>query len=138
MTTYYIYSLTDPRSMQVFYVGQTTNPKDRLSTHIAVSKIAGKDGDGHRVKERITEILQAGFRPSMAILERTMDKTREKHWIKHCLFLGLPLANKAYTVVLTHEEVCSRQRKAAAKHRAKRMAETGFTKGKSRRKFSTP
>ncbi len=39
---YYFYSLIDPRSMQVFYVGQTTSPKDRLNTHIAVSKVAGK------------------------------------------------------------------------------------------------
>jgi hypothetical protein len=135
---YYIYSLTDPRSMQVFYVGQTTNPKARLGTHIAVSKIKGKDGDSQAVKNRITEIIQAGFLPSMAILEKTPDKAREIHWIQHCIFIGLPLLNKQFTVIKTKEERCALQRKSAAKHRAKRLAETGFTKGTSRRKFSRP
>jgi|ERR1039458_6453464 hypothetical protein len=130
MTTYYVYGLTDPRAMQMFYVGQSTNPKDRLNTHVAVANLPGKDGDGHAVKERVADILRAGFRPSMTILEKTPDKSREKHWIQHCLFLGIPLLNKAYTVVRTKEEKNAMQRKRAAKCRAKCLAETGLTKRK--------
>jgi hypothetical protein len=131
---FHIYSLTDPRSMQVFYVGQTTNPKDCLSTHIAVSKLPGKDGDGRAIKARVREIIQAGFRPTMSILETTPDKAQEKHWIQHCLFLGLPLLNKAHALNRTREELNAMQRVCAARHRAKRKAETGYTKGKTRTK----
>jgi len=43
--THYIYTLADPRTKIVHYVGQTSNPKKRLSAHKAKGKhaLSGKE-----------------------------------------------------------------------------------------------
>ena len=90
---FYIYSLTDPRLMQVFYVGCTAKPGQRYADHKKSPRLTGNGSNGRKVKARIAEIQAQGFQPIMTILEQTEDKSREKHWIRHCSFLGLSLVN---------------------------------------------
>jgi hypothetical protein len=54
----YIYHLVDPRNGEVFYVGQTTNPGQRLQEHAKVD--AGKNKVA-----RVKEILLSGSYPVM-------------------------------------------------------------------------
>lgn len=42
METTFIYSLKDPRTNEIKYVGKSNNPKNRLNRHIRESKINTK------------------------------------------------------------------------------------------------
>jgi hypothetical protein len=55
----YIYHLVDPRNSEVFYVGQTVDPGQRLQDHIK-SRAAGK-----AKVERLDAILSSGLYPVM-------------------------------------------------------------------------
>ncbi len=121
---YHIYSLTDPRLMQVFYIGCTANPHKRLADH---KKSPGcKGSNGRKVKARIAEVQAQGFQPVMTILEQTEDKNREKHWIRHCIFLGLTLTNtqlyKERKPALTPSEAAKQGHKTRRAHQAEKIA----------------
>jgi predicted GIY-YIG superfamily endonuclease len=87
---YTIYALVDPRTMVTFYVGCTKNPVNRLRQH---RQTKHRPDSSKAIKAKVEEIQAQGFQPSMVTLEQTTDKTRERHWIEHCRFLGLPLLN---------------------------------------------
>lgn len=82
--TTFIYSLTDPRNNEVFYVGQSFNPKRRLTEHIYHSKTLEYWRNTHNAKEmRIQAILEANAKPILEILEETTGlyaDEREDHW----------------------------------------------------------
>lgn len=73
----FIYSLSDPRTNQVRYIGKTNNPSARLSGHISYSVTGEKS-------RWIAELKAIGLRPIMNILEETTEEqwsVREQHWI---------------------------------------------------------
>lgn len=90
----YIYALVDPLDDEVFYVGQTTMPKTRLTGHIINSR--NLSGNIER-SNRINAIVGRGQIPSMNIIEETtreFAEIREQHWITHYLRVAPGLTNK--------------------------------------------
>ena len=124
---YTVYALIDPRTMVTFYVGCTKNPKRRLREHIC----RAQTGNAHApaaLRSYILEILNAGFQPSLTVLEQTTDKMRERHWIDHCRFLGLPIINKVLyppkRQKLTPAEIAAIKRASAIRTGAAKRAKS--------------
>lgn len=90
-----IYTLTDPRTNLVRYVGRSCNPETRYKGH--VYKTASRE-----LTEKgkwISELRSFGLRPSMSIVENvefTTEKVieRERRWIFHYIQQGAPLTNR--------------------------------------------
>jgi predicted GIY-YIG superfamily endonuclease len=124
---YTIYALIDPRTMVTFYVGCTVHPAERLRQHKQIKEDAAK-----AVNARIAEMQAQGFQPSMVTLEQTTDKTRERHWIEHCRFLGLPILNTCLPYgpkrpKRTPEEIAAINSKTAIEAHAKRKTKREAT-----------
>lgn len=89
----FIYRLVDPRNNEIFYVGQTYDPRERYYAHIACkSSNTAKDA-------RITELRQLGLRPRFEIIEKIISVEiepvleAERKWILFYLEQGEPLTN---------------------------------------------
>lgn len=81
MADVYIYSLVDPRTKQVRYIGQTNNPQRRLKQHIA----GRSDQKITPVKSWIKSLLKNDLVPKMEIVEKCNSdnwQEREKHHIQ--------------------------------------------------------
>lgn len=93
-TFYTIYLLVDPRDHKPFYIGQTINIKRRYyRQHWNPS-----DDDKTDRAKQIREILKAGRKPNLVILERTTRKVsaliREMYWIETFKRSGAILKNQ--------------------------------------------
>lgn len=97
-----VYALIDTRISDVyraemFYIGCTSqSPATRLMHHIKAARNGARDQNGRAVKVRIREVLDAGMRPALVILERTNDPARERVWIEYFLAHTMPLVNTAH------------------------------------------
>ena len=125
---YTVYALVDPRTGVTFYVGCSTNPKDRLRRHRS-PRLGDKARDGMQVKLRVAEMQSQGFQPSMVILEQTEDRTKERQWIERYKAMGLPLLNTCLPYAkkqpkLTPAQLSEVNRLAAIKRTAKQRAES--------------
>jgi hypothetical protein len=88
----YIYSLSDPISGSVRYIGQSVKPKERLSEHIRQARTVAR----YRCHRWIATILASDKRPIMEILEEVpIDDVNEAEcrWIDHFRALGADLTN---------------------------------------------
>jgi len=96
-TTVYIYQLVDPRNGNPFYVGRAVDPATRLSTHISQARRWGHlDNCSNRTRKYIAEMLDAGIKPQMIILEETTEEytaSREDFWWRHLSVQGFALTN---------------------------------------------
>lgn len=80
MRTIYIYTLKDPESNNIRYVGKTTNPKNRLNAHITRSK-----NNKYHSARWVKSLLNKGLKPILEVIEECADdnwQEREKFWIK--------------------------------------------------------
>lgn len=87
----YIYSLTDPNTFLVRYVGKSNKPKRRLCSHITRSKEL-KNHIGNWVRS----LLNKGQKPILNILEKVDESVwqeAERKWIKYYRDLGNDLTN---------------------------------------------
>ena len=93
-TFHTIYLLVDPRDHKPFYIGQTTNIKLRYYRQ----HWNPKDDDKTDRANQIREILKAGRKPNLVILERTTRKVsalmREMFWIETFKRSGVKLKNR--------------------------------------------
>jgi len=86
---HYIYTLTDPRTKVIRYVGKTNNPAVRLAMHLCEKRGSHKNNWLHQLRS-------LGLRPIMDVIEECTDETwaeRERFWIAHFRNVGLPLTN---------------------------------------------
>lgn len=75
----YIYSLSDPETGEVRYVGKTVqDPYHRYHSHISCSKHSRKKDHCHCW---IKSLINKGQKPIMKIVEETHDINREIFWI---------------------------------------------------------
>lgn len=86
----FIYSLTDPFTGNVRYIGQSTHPKERLAAHCNEKSCC------HRANW-IKSVIRRGKRPLMEILEEIAPdadwQAAERWWIAHGRERGWPLTN---------------------------------------------
>ena len=88
----YIYGLVDPTTMQIFYIGKSTNPLQRLKHHI--SKRSLKTDSPKNL--RIRTILKSDLKPILVILQKTTESTwaeAERAWIVQGRMIGWPITN---------------------------------------------
>lgn len=90
--TWHVYTLLDPRSREVRYVGITQDTRTRLRNHTNEAK-RGKD-QSYRSRW-IRLLLKVGLKPLMVVVETgTGDWAKaEKHWIAHFRRIGCKLVN---------------------------------------------
>lgn len=98
MSEYFIYTLTDPNTKKIFYVGVTTNPKIRSQAHKYVLA-AKKLGLEESHNPRLDYILKNNIVPAFEILESAgFDKQEafriEAFWIWMFRSWGFDLVNK--------------------------------------------
>ncbi len=81
MRTIYIYSLKDPISNEIRYIGKTTNIKNRLNAHLTRSK-----NNKYHSARWVKSLLNKGQRPILEVVEECTEdnwKEREIFWIKY-------------------------------------------------------
>lgn len=86
---HFIYTLTDPRTRIIRYVGKTNNPTLRLWMHMNEKKRTHKNC-------WLGQLKSLGLRPIMDVIEEVASDTwqeRERFWIAHFRQLGFPLTN---------------------------------------------
>ncbi len=89
----YIYTLLDPTTKKIRYVGQTRSPKRRIQSHIDYAR----NYKGRRkICNWIQSLLKKNMKPILCIIEETTKElwvNREKFWIKYFKDLGFDLCN---------------------------------------------
>ena len=87
----YIYTLTDPRTNQIKYVGKTNNPYYRFRMHIHEAK------NGNTYKQNwIKGLLKSNLEPVFEIIDTIDNKDWmfwEQFWISQCKTWGFKLTN---------------------------------------------
>ena len=87
----YIYTLIDPITKEIRYVGKSDNPKERLIEHIRKNKYIKTYKNIW-----IQSLTKKDLKPILEVVD-TVDKTewseKEKYWIKHFKELGCKLTN---------------------------------------------
>ena len=92
--TTYIYTLSDPRTGIVRYVGKSDNPAKRLKSHLRESRV---EKNCHR-HDWINALQSVELTPILSIIEecpREAWAEREIHWIAFYRALGNDLTNNA-------------------------------------------
>ena len=88
----FIYSLSDPRTGEIRYVGKTVNLKRRLYGHLY-------DDEKTHKSAWIKSLKRLGLKPQLDILESFFDERdelwqeSEKWWISYLRFIGCALTN---------------------------------------------
>jgi len=77
---HFVYLLGDPRTMQVRYVGCTTNVAERFRGHL-------KGQSARKVKAWVAELVSLGLKPSMRVIQECgrwwSGRASEQKWIAH-------------------------------------------------------
>lgn len=91
----YIYTLTDPRTGEIRYIGKANNPQTRFRVHTSPRRY---QKDTYYVSRWICALAKAGFKPYLNVLEMvhmSVWREKEKEWITHYRRLGNKLTNIA-------------------------------------------
>lgn len=90
---FHIYTLQNPDTLLIHYVGQSTNPKLRLTNHLN-PKIEGNK----KLKAWVASLAAEGKRPVMERLDKADTEEealrKEQYWIDALRALGQPLLNR--------------------------------------------
>lgn len=96
-TRSYVYALTDPRTGEARYVGQSMNPNHRHDEHVGVvARRLPQDSAGSPLRAWIRSLLDQGLEPEMTILEATSKEavnTAEERWVQTLKAEGAHLLN---------------------------------------------
>lgn len=119
MKQYAIYKLLDPRTLEVRYIGCTTQPLlVRLQTHMRQETGSFK----YAPKPIWIEELKAcGLLPRIVLIEQTYDIERECYWIRYFRKIGANLTNstdggKGISGIVHSQEVRKKIGDASLKH----------------------
>jgi len=91
--TVFIYSLTDPRTNEIRYVGKAMDVQHRLGQHYSDTR-----GESQRARW-IRELRAENLKPAIEVLEMFPDsdgtdwQNAERWWIAYLRFIGCPLVN---------------------------------------------
>jgi hypothetical protein len=88
----FIYTLSDPTTGEVRYVGKTVNPYQRLHGHITPTALLSENHRTHWLRTLSVE----GLKPVMTVIEETDEESwdaTERRWISHFRSQGCNLVN---------------------------------------------
>lgn len=91
--TWVVYTLSDPETQEIRYVGVTHHPNSRLAEHLSKAR---KNREGNHRSCWIRSLLAKGLEPVFTRIEDGEGSEwalREQHWIAHYKALGLRLVN---------------------------------------------
>ena len=91
MKTSYIYTLSDPRTNEVRYVGKTNNPEQRRKAHGVLSREVKS-----RKKNWIKQLKRIGLKPVFEIIDEVSESEWQKwegYWIQQFIVWGFRLTN---------------------------------------------
>lgn len=132
---HFIYTLTDPRTRVIRYVGKTNKPAIRFAMHLCERR-------GTHKNNWLNNLKSLGLRPIMDVIEECTCETwaeRERFWIAHFRQLGYPLTNLdsgGCSGKLLSEET---KAKISASNKGKKMSQEAVEKMKaSKRANLTP
>ena len=129
----YIYSLKDPLTYEIRYIGQTNNLKRRFNKHI--NNAINQDSDEYNTyKSRwIRKLLENNLKPIMEVIEEveTLKESNllERFWIEKLTKEGLKLTN-SYVSDVTEFSVETRVKMSVAKKGKKLEEIVGEEKAK--------
>ena len=112
-----IYTLSDPRTEEVRYVGITKlELRKRLTRHVSLARRR----PGYHVSSWIHQLLERKLRPVITLIETTDNPERERYWIQHYRSLGARLTNlsegcEGQIGMERSEETCQKIRQAGEK-----------------------
>jgi DNA-binding CsgD family transcriptional regulator len=88
----YIYTLSDPITNQIKYVGKTNNLKQRLANHISDGRINKKN---NLLTNWIKSLLNQNLKPKIEIIDETVENwgDLEQYWISQLKTWGFTLKN---------------------------------------------
>lgn len=89
--TWYIYSLSDPRTDEIKYIGKSGTPKQRILSHIA-----NTDSCGEKKRKWVAELKNLGLKPILNIIEECehqFAQKRETFHIRQFTIKGCSLLN---------------------------------------------
>lgn len=88
----YIYTLSDPNTGVIKYVGKTVNIKQRYSAHVSDARIGKKN---NLVSNWIKSLLNKGLKPTMEIIDEVQGDWEwlEQYWISQFRTWGFKLKN---------------------------------------------
>ncbi len=92
---YYIYSLSDPNSEEIRYIGKTSNISDRFKRHLQRCYLDNYDRNTYK-SNWIKSLLKKGLNPIIEIVEEcTKDSVNrlETYWISQFRAWGFRLTN---------------------------------------------
>ena len=118
MKKIYIYTLSNPITKEIRYVGKTKSIKRRLQSHIDYARNPKRKR--RYVSDWILGLLNQNLKPTITIIEETDENswvTRERYWIKHFRGLQFNLCNltdggESNTGYIYSEELREIRRKA--------------------------
>lgn len=87
----YIYTISDPISGLVFYVGKTKDPKERFRKHLTSTKVTTKS------RRHITGLLNKGLNPVFEIIDTCTENNwqeKEQQYIMIFKSIGANLLNQ--------------------------------------------
>ncbi len=118
---WHIYTLADPRSGAIRYVGWSLNPRQRLNAHVWRARHGGV-----YKYHWIAQLLALGLRPSLAVVESGDGDyaEAERRWIAHYRALGCRLTNltDGGDGAPGHRPSAAARAKMSVAHRGKRLA----------------
>jgi len=91
----FIYTLEDPITKEIRYVGKTNNLEDRYKRHLQKCYLEKYDKNTHKSRW-IKNLLKSGNKPIMEILEECNESDvnqLEKYWISQFRVWGFKLTN---------------------------------------------
>lgn len=94
MEKIYIYTLSNPITKEIRYVGKTKSIKRRLQSHIDYARNPKRKR--RYVSDWILGLLNQNLKPIITIIDETDENswvTRERYWIKHFRDLQFNLCN---------------------------------------------
>lgn len=96
-TRSYVYALSDPRTHETRYVGQSMNPNHRHEEHVAVvTRRLPEEAASSSLRTWIRSLLDEGLEPEMTILEATSKgnvNRAEERWVQTLRAEGAHLLN---------------------------------------------
>jgi len=129
----YIYSLSDPNTKEIRYIGQTNDINRRLRDHINSSvNIKNKQYNTHKCCW-IRQLLEQGIEPIISIIEemKTLEESNinERFWIEKLTNEGIKLTN-SYISDVTEFSSETRDKMSSAKKGKKLEEIVGEEKAK--------